>query len=237
MAASGQLRHWARRLAWRLGYDVRPFVAMRDPFLRLAALCAHLEVSLVIDAGANGGLWVSDLREAGYQGRVASFEPDPSASAALAARASADPAWTAYPIGLGASRGTVELRLTDDSHFNSFLPQAEPIEQTATRVVHLARVERLDEILEVAPGERIFLKVDVQGYELPVLEGASGIMDRVVGAQVEVSLIPLYEGQPSIRQVISRLESDGLRVAGVINGSLYASGEESFFDVLAVRIA
>jgi hypothetical protein len=77
----------------------------------------------------------------------------------------------------------------------------------------------------------------VQGYELPVLDGASGIMDRVVGAQVEVSLIPLYEGQPSITQVISRLESDGLRVAGVINGSLYASGEESFFDLLAVRSA
>jgi FkbM family methyltransferase len=192
---------------------------------------------LVIDVGANRGLWVSDLREAGYQGRVASFEPDPSAYAALAARASADPAWTAYPIGLGASRGTVELRLTDDSHFNSFLPQGEPIEQTATRGVHLARVERLDEVLEVAPGERVFLKVDVQGYELPVLDGASGILDRVVGAQVEVNMIPLYEGQPSITQVISRLESDGLRVAGVINGSLYASGEESFFDLLAVRSA
>ena len=62
-------------------------------------------------------------------------------------------------------------------------------------------------------------------------------MDRVVGAQVEVSLIPLYEGQPSIRQMISRLESNGLRVAGVINDSLYASGEESFIDLLAVRIA
>jgi hypothetical protein len=62
-------------------------------------------------------------------------------------------------------------------------------------------------------------------------------MDRVVGAQVEVNLIPLYEGQPSITQVISRLESDGLRVAGVINGSLHTSGEESFFDLLAVRIA
>jgi FkbM family methyltransferase len=237
MAASGQLRRRARRLAWKFGYDVRPFVPMRDPFLRLAAFCAQLEVSLVIDVGANRGLWVSDLREAGYQGRVASFEPDPSAHAALAARASADPAWTAYPIGLGASRGTVELRLTDDSHFNSFLPQGEPIEQTATRGVHLARVERLDEVLEVAPGERVFLKVDVQGYELPVLDGASGILDRVVGAQVEVNMIPLYEGQPSITQVISRLESDGLRVAGVINGSLYASGEESFFDLLAVRSA
>jgi hypothetical protein len=58
-----------------VGYDVRPFVATRDPFLRLATLCAYLEVSLVIDAGANGGLWVSDLREAGYQGRVACRKP------------------------------------------------------------------------------------------------------------------------------------------------------------------
>jgi FkbM family methyltransferase len=168
---------------------------------------------------------------------MCSPRPDPSASAALAARASADPAWDVDPIGLGASQGGVELRLTDDSHFSSFLPQAEQIEQTATRAVHLAPVERLDEALEVAPEERVFLKVDVQGYELPVLDGALGIMDRVVGAQIEVSLIPLYEGRPSIIQVISRLESDGLRVAGVINGELHASGEESFFDLLAVHIA
>jgi FkbM family methyltransferase len=237
MAERSRLLHRARRLVWRLGYDVRPFLALEVPLLRLAALCAHMKVSLVVDVGANDGLWAADLREAGYQGRIASFEPHPSAFATLAARAAADPAWEAYPIGLGALQSTVELRLTDDSHFSSFLPQAEPIEPTATRSVHVATVERLDEALEVGPEERVFLKVDVQGYELPVLEGASGIMDRIVGAQVEVSLFPYYEGQPSLARMISRLEADGLRIAGVINGGLQPWGEENYLDLLAVRTA
>ena len=59
-------------------------------------------------------------------------------------------------------------------------------------------VRRLDRVLPETvdlDGRRTFLKLDVQGYERAVLDGAEGLFrDGVlVGVQTEMSLVPLYE--------------------------------------------
>lgn len=41
----------------------------------------------------------------------------------------------------------------------------------------------------------VFLKIDVQGYEDKVLEGAKNALTKIRGIQIELSLVPLYEGQ------------------------------------------
>jgi hypothetical protein len=44
------------------------------------------------------------------------------------------------------------------------------------------------------PDKRVFLKADVQGYERQVLDGVAGHLDRITGLQLELSMVPLYEG-------------------------------------------
>jgi hypothetical protein len=87
------------------------------------------------------------------------------------------------------------------------------------------RVERLD---AVAPAllngdERILLKIDTQGYEEEVLAGASAIMGRVAALQLELSLVPLYSGAPSLRHLLDVCAGLGFELHGLIPGFFDAS--------------
>ena len=57
-----------------------------------------------------------------------------------------------------------------------------------------------------------FLKIDTQGYEWQVLDGAHATLPKVRGIQMELSLVPLYEGQRLWRECIERLEAEGFVV-------------------------
>lgn len=54
-----------------------------------------------------------------------------------------------------------------------------------------------------------FLKIDTQGFEWHVLDGARETRPHIKGILVELSLVPLYEGQHQWREVIDRLEAEG----------------------------
>ena len=51
------------------------------------------------------------------------------------------------------------------------------------------------DLLRDRPWRRLFVKIDVQGAEPAVLAGHGGAWDRVQGVQLELALLPLYEGE------------------------------------------
>ena len=55
----------------------------------------------------------------------------------------------------------------------------------------------------------MFVKIDTQGYEREVINGMKGILSHVKGIQVELSLLPLYEGQLLYCEMIKLIESIG----------------------------
>ena len=54
-----------------------------------------------------------------------------------------------------------------------------------------------------------FLKIDTQGFEWQVLDGACETLPHIKGILVELSLVPLYGGQHLWRELIDRLEAEG----------------------------
>jgi hypothetical protein len=62
---------------------------------------------------------------------------------------------------------------------------------------------------------RIFLKVDTQGYEREVLEGAPAILRKAVGVALEVSLEPLYRGDRLMPEMVHYMEDIGFDLWGV----------------------
>jgi hypothetical protein len=72
-------------------------------------------------------------------------------------------------------------------------------------------LRRLDGILDrfVAPTERLFLKLDTQGSEMAILDGAAATIDRLAGMQIELSLIPLYAGEAAYLEVLRHVEARG----------------------------
>ena len=54
-----------------------------------------------------------------------------------------------------------------------------------------------------------FIKIDAQGAELMILEGAGPLLDGVMAVQIEVSFLPLYENQPSFGEIDTFMRRNG----------------------------
>ncbi|MBS0338828.1 MAG: FkbM family methyltransferase, partial [Proteobacteria bacterium] len=72
---------------------------------------------------------------------------------------------------------------------------------------HPVQTRRLDDVPGL--GDVDFLKLDVQGAELMVLQGAERTLEDVVMVQVEVEFVELYENQPLFADVDRYLRSRG----------------------------
>lgn len=208
-----------QRLSHKVGFDVRAWPPL-DPFYgNLARLFAVQGIDVLLDVGGNTGQYALNLRRASYAGRIVSFEPASATHAELQAAAAGDPAWTvAPPMALGDRDGEITLHLYNRSDMNSLHGLSETaremyprLESTGTETVAL---RRLDGMLAdvVKPDETPFLKLDTQGAERAVLNGALGVLDRFPAIQAEMSLVALYEGGGPFEDVFYFLRAHGYRM-------------------------
>ena len=191
----------------------------------LAALLAHHRIGLVLDVGANTGQYAKRLRRAGYAGRIVSFEPQSTAHAVLARAAGDDPLWTAAPrLAVGDSDQPLVLNLSAESDMSSVLAMTDEMAAlldsaayTGTETVPQARLDALFADL-AGPRDRVLLKSDTQGYDRRVLDGASAVLDRIQAIQLELAIVPVYEGEPGYLEMIGHLDALGFAPALFIPG-------------------
>jgi FkbM family methyltransferase len=205
-----------RALAHALGYELVPRRKSRQPMVQLVRTLAHQKIDAVIDIGANQGQYGAQLRRSGFAGPIVSIEPLAAAHARLTRRAARDAAWQVLPpMALGAREGTATLEVSAESDMSSLLPQRPLLRRLSPSSAVVAHTEvplrRLDgiDLAAVAARQRLFLKLDVQGSEADVLEGAAGLLDRVAGIQLELSLVPLYQGDHPWLEMIARVAALG----------------------------
>lgn len=183
---------------------------------QLLRVLEHHRIDRVIDVGANTGQYARRLRRAGYRGAVVSVEPASAAYAELVRAAAGDPGWSVAPrLALGAEERTVTLRLSGEPDMSSVLAMtpamARLLDSAAPVGQEEVRQARLDALLDdvAAVDARLLLKVDTQGTELSVIEGARGVLDRLRLIQLELSILPVYKGEPDYRTVIDALAGLG----------------------------
>jgi FkbM family methyltransferase len=213
-------------MARRFGVEVERATPMTQWRQRLPALLARNGVTTVLDVGANDGGFASELLEAGFRGMIYSFEPLPDAWERLRSRAQGYPGrWTVGPrIALSDRLGEVEFHEAGNSASSSLLVMTDKhvtaAPHTATVRSHRITTQRLDDVLKALSVDgKLWLKIDVQGAEKLVLEGASNALaDRVVGLQLEMSLTELYEGQALSGELDAYLRERGFQVWDIIPG-------------------
>ena len=210
------LKDALRSLAEATGLEVRKTSVYTSQKLRHHLLFSQLHIDLVLDVGANTGQFARQCRAAGYSGKIFSFEPSASAHAALLRSAASDPLWTvADRMALGAANGETEINIAVNSYSSSILPMLDAHRSAAPNSVYIQKervpLRRLDDVVvaTVPSHNNIFLKLDVQGYESHVLAGATQVLARSVALQLEMSLIPLYEGETLMPQMHANLAAQG----------------------------
>ncbi len=123
-------------------------------------------------------------------------------------------------IALGASDTEKQLNVMASDDFSSFLSPANSRgwiqgSNTVKKTVSVP-VKRLDSIFDdIAPKgstERVFLKLDTQGFDLKVFEGAKGVLPNIVAMQSEVAMQPIYEGMPDGIESLNAFRAAGFGV-------------------------
>jgi len=205
----------------RAGWEIRPLESDADD--RRSKLMAAQRIGVVLDVGANVGQYGMRLRSNGYSGRIASFEPYGQAFDQLQRTAARDPNWEAHRLALSDEAGEAELNVSSNSFSSSFLPLTDRHVEGAPGSAYVTRetvpAVRLDALWsQIVGSSRVWLKLDVQGFELHVLRGAGERLDEARALQVELSLEPLYAGAPDWRDVVDWLSARGFVLVGVEPG-------------------
>lgn len=222
MTTKGQLR-LANRLARPLGMQVVSRKMARRQFFEsqlghLLPAMRHFGIELVLDIGANIGQFASELFDNGYEGRIISVEPLPDAHAALVAATAGVPRWRAFDrVVLGAEEGSVTIHVAGNSVSSSVLPMLERHIQAAPGSKPMAALEVRQTTLDAAfsadvAQTRTLVKIDTQGYERQVLMGGMHCLERAPLVLLELSTVPLYEGQWLWNDAIRYLEERGFEL-------------------------
>jgi FkbM family methyltransferase len=230
----GAVRPRVRALLLKAGLDVRFLRPSTNPGYQRVSLLKHHGVTVVIDIGANVGQYALALREYGYAGAIVSFEPAPEAFRSLLETTRSDPAWSAVQLAITETEGNATLNITSNTVWTSLLhPEAIPVEVVARETV---RTARLDSVADTIPPGRALLKVDAQGSEIRILEGAPATLRRSVVVELEFMLAEFYSGQPSARELIDFMYDRGFRLVGVENGAIDdETGEMEYCNGLFAR--
>ena len=86
-------------------------------------------------------------------------------------------------------------------------------------VTHQQRVDvsTVDEMVKkhYPNGDRLFLKLDVQGYEAQVLAGAAIALSKIVGIRLELGLVESYRGESLLYDVLPSMYRQGFRAVAM----------------------
>jgi FkbM family methyltransferase len=203
--------HAAKLFVHRVGFDVT-----RDTFKHGFIVQLQAQgIDTVVDIGANSGQFAELLRRSGYTGRVHSVEPLSAAFDQLSAAASGDALWTVQRAAVSDEPGTITMNVSENSVSSSVLPMLDTHAVAAPSAQYVAHEEvsatTVDDIVASAGivPERTMLKIDVQGYEKAVFDGATATLSRFAGVRTEMSLVPLYDGQCLMPELVDLLGRNG----------------------------
>lgn len=212
----------------------------------LSWLLRELQITCILDVGANQGQFATRMRESGFTGRIVSFEPVAHLLEKVRAKAESDPAWRVMPYALGEEEGEAEIHVASGPGTTSSLLDASEFgrdnfrglrQESHTETIQVRRLDSLfDEAVEGLDDPRVFLKMDTQGFDLPALRGAGDRIKQISGLQSEVACVPLYDGMPRLPEQLTEYEAAGFELSAMFPVSFHKETLRAIeLDLLMVR--
>ena len=213
------------KVAFRSALHKRNLDLVRNPFpVQVATALRSLDLGTALDIGANIGQYGAALRASGFRGRIISCEPLSDAYPHLQKRASSDQSWTTLNTAVGTEPGELEINVSANSYSSSILPMTDAHSLAAPGSAYV-RAEKVPvtTVADIVTEHRVdprktLLKVDTQGYEAQVLDGAGAMLGEFAAVQLELSMVPLYDGQQLFEDLLPRMEKAGFGIFALDGG-------------------
>ena len=165
------------------------------------------ESPVCFDVGANEGQTIKLLQEVFRSPRIYAFEPSSEVFTKLRSRRYRSDVFL-YNFTLGRQNSQEEFINYEDSRLSSFFPLSTDEESQFGHLKIKAKesveIKTIDWFLtRYQINEIDLLKIDTQGYDLQVLQGASESFRRgsIKNVYVELNFLKLYENQADAQQI------------------------------------
>jgi FkbM family methyltransferase len=214
-----------QQIARRLGIELSRFAPETSSVARMQRLLSYHQINIVLDVGANKGQYASLLRKNGYRGLIVSFEPLSSAYADLMSNSKNDPLWKLGPrTAIGDKNGEIVIHISKNQLSSSVLEMGELHLSAApdsryidTEIVPVSRLDTAA-LPYLSGSNSVYLKIDTQGFEKQVLNGAADILPGIKGVQLELSLTQMYKGETPFREMLDHMNALGYELHALIPG-------------------
>ena len=197
------------------GLDINKYNLIESNDFRLNHFLKINDIDCVLDVGANIGQYANNLRRIGYKKKIISFEPLSSAYEVIKKKSIKDKYWTVHNFGIGEQEKKVDINISKNSYSSSILDilplhtESEPQSQYFSKeTISIKKLENLNEI-DIEKFNKVFIKIDTQGYEEQVLQGIGKLINKIEGIQIELSLYPLYKNQTLFLELYKKIKELG----------------------------
>lgn len=196
----------------------------KPDLLRRTKIMSHYGIDLLLDVGANIGQYGVLTRMIKYKGRIVSFEPLNDAFEKLKQASNSDSNWTINHFALGDVATKSTINIAGNSGSSSILKMEDKHVETLPESEYIGTQEiEIKTLNEVFPsfyqnGNKVMLKIDTQGYEKNVLEGADQVLDKISLIQLEMSLVSLYQDEILFTEMVQYMEGKGFILVALENG-------------------
>ncbi|MEN1682001.1 MAG: FkbM family methyltransferase [Planctomycetota bacterium] len=235
-------RDLLKSLGKALGFDIRnrrfSYCCPEEDQQRVVGRDARV----VFDVGANRGDTLSAYRGLFPEAEIHAFEPTPVLARHLEDRFAKDHSVHVVAAAVGDASGTMPLHTTNNELLNSLLSLRE--EQSyygshSTETIDVPITPLDDYCGQQGITSIDLLKVDVQGAEKMVFDGASGLLARKAIASVfcELQFSTLYSGQTPPDEVLGTLRRADFDLYGIYDTARTADGFVDFCNALFVSRA
>ncbi|WPL11522.1 FkbM family methyltransferase [Thiorhodovibrio litoralis] len=199
--------------------EVRRVSTQSNSTCQLVTALQSFDIDLIFDVGANRGQFGLDLRRFGYNKHIVSFEPLSIPHNIATQNADKDQSWYVHErTAIGDTDGEIEVKVSNNSYSSSILQITDTHCDAAKNSEYVGTertpILRLDSVapLYLDRGQNPLLKIDTQGYEWQVLDGASETLPKIRGILCELSFVSLYQGSRLWTDVVQRLEKEGFKL-------------------------
>lgn len=195
------------------------------------------KIDIFIDVGANKGQFSAIASYLYPNSEIISFEPLKNVCSNAKKKFKKYKNITFHNYAIGNEEGLIPLNVSKKDDSSSILSIGSNqkntfpgTEKSHTEHITVSTLQKF--ITKIDLSKNIFMKIDVQGYEMEVLKGSSNYLKYFNYIYVECSYIELYQNQALAFEIIKFLDSLSFNLAGVYNNYYNKKGQVIQSDFL-----